>query len=118
MAYPVNQLVPTELLLNPEDVKKLRIEYPTLLMALEAQQTVINQIITRVGGSGNGDSLDPLDDLTARVDDNERLNASPDVQIAALRQDLAMLRTELAVMNAKQSKIDDFERMVAINAYG
>lgn len=60
-------------LLLPDDVRKIREAFPSLLDALKMQQTVITQLVVRVGGSGSGSSTTDLTALTARVDHNSAL---------------------------------------------
>ena len=68
MADPLNQLMPLETAMRPADVIGLRRDYPSLIEALRLQQTVINQLIIRAGGSGSGGSTTDLTSLTAQVE--------------------------------------------------
>jgi hypothetical protein len=67
----LNDLALIEKAMSPEDIIKLRATFPTLLEALRIQQTVINQIITRIGGSGSGSgvvNLIEINELSSAAD--------------------------------------------------
>jgi hypothetical protein len=67
MATQVNQLQPIEACLTPNEAEFFRKNAPHFLQALKLQQTVINQLVVRVGGSGPGTGVVDLGELTEDV---------------------------------------------------
>ena len=65
----VNTPMRIESSVPPAELQNFQRAYPHLLRTLELQQTVINQLIVRVGGAGPGTGTDDLDALTGRVDE-------------------------------------------------
>lgn len=78
MADPLNQLMPIEMAMRPADVIGLRRDYPSLIEALRLQQTVINQLIIRTGGSGGGENVVNLDDITSDIEELDELADTAD----------------------------------------
>lgn len=67
----VNEIVRLESAVPPAELLAFQQPYPHILRALEMQQTLINQLIIRVGGSGPGTGVADLDALTDRVEVTE-----------------------------------------------
>lgn len=79
----VNQLQPIESILTPDESAWFRGNAPHFLDALRMQQTVINQLVIRTGGSGSGSGVADLDALTDRVEALESYAGAEVVSTAA-----------------------------------
>lgn len=67
----LNQPQPIESALPERELAWFRTNAPHFLEALKAQQTVINQLIVRVGGTGSGSTTTDLTTLTAQIESLE-----------------------------------------------
>jgi|ERR1043165_6020755 hypothetical protein len=65
----LNQLQPIQTFLTPNEKAWFDQNAPHFLEALKLQQTVINQLVIRAGGSGPGTGIPNLDALTEQVNE-------------------------------------------------
>lgn len=103
MPDPLNQLMPLEAVMRPDDVLGLRRDYPSLIEALKVQQTVINQLIVRAGGSGGGGNVVNLDEITANI---EELDEITDTSSPALfHAEHALNEAQAAIIMASDNNL-------------
>lgn len=80
----VNQINRLEQVIPPDELRRFESQFPHLLRELQGSQTLISQLVVRVGGSGPGTDTTDLDALTETVSDlSDSLDAS-DSQIASV----------------------------------
>lgn len=67
----VNNIRRLETAVPPTELQRFEGQYPHILKELQVTQTLISQLIIRVGGPGSGNNVADLDALTDRVEVTE-----------------------------------------------
>lgn len=107
----INVVPGIEQMMVPQDIEAMRRQFPSLLQAFKIQQTVINQIIQRVGGSTS--STPDLSDIYYQLDAAQSASArAPSIaaqsyesaeiarQAVAMASSLASIRREVSAVRA------------------
>jgi hypothetical protein len=109
----LNQVQPIELSLPPSEVAWFRANAPHFLEAMKLQQTVIQQLVIRAGGSGSGSGVVNLDVITADIADLDTLAGFGDLGLAVGNQALREL-DDLGVTAAESSANAQFSELKSL----
>lgn len=125
----VNDIIRLESAVPPAELLAFQQPYPHILRALEMQQTLINQLIIRVGGSGPGTGVADLDALTDRVEvteegvdqlenqDSEAFLVSLGGRVAQLESLIHDMQSDFAADTRAIDAIEDLRRETPVDRY-
>lgn len=112
----LNQLFLFESSLPKKEMDFLSSNLPQFLKVLQLQQTVINQLNIRTGGTGSGSDTTALNTLTSYVTELQNLEGYDQPALAAEAIDLAESAINLAafwpVITDLQAKIEVLESLI------